>query len=227
MTEPTPTTDANDGSTPNLGYGVTWPSLDTFTELARTRRVDHRVQREGGQREERVGSDQRCAVLALLGHHHPVDDGLRAHDPADAESRADRFREGAYIDYRPGLVILLQRRRRATVQVQGSVDVVLEHRHAMTSRHQHEMRSPLQRHQRARRVLKPRLDDDQPDATLRKQGLELIDAHAVPVCRDADEAGPCQRERLEDPEVGRRLDLDFVSRLDQGAGRKRKALRRT
>ena len=24
---------------PNLGYGVTWPSLETFPELARTRRV--------------------------------------------------------------------------------------------------------------------------------------------------------------------------------------------
>jgi anthranilate synthase component 1 len=54
MTEPTP----------NLGYGVTWPSLETFTELARTRRVIPVVRRLLADAETPVGVYRKLAKNA-------------------------------------------------------------------------------------------------------------------------------------------------------------------
>ena len=51
MTEPTP----------NLGYGVTWPSLDVFTEMARTRRVIPVVRRLLADAETPVGVYRKLA----------------------------------------------------------------------------------------------------------------------------------------------------------------------
>jgi len=47
--------------TPNLGYGVTWPSLDTFTEMARTRRVIPVVRRLLADAETPVGVYRKLA----------------------------------------------------------------------------------------------------------------------------------------------------------------------
>jgi anthranilate synthase component 1 len=54
MTEPTP----------NLGYGVTWPPLDTFTELARNRRVIPVVRRLLADAETPVGVYRKLAKNA-------------------------------------------------------------------------------------------------------------------------------------------------------------------
>ena len=47
--------------TPDLGYGVTWPSLETFTELARTRRVIPVVRRLLADAETPVGVYRKLA----------------------------------------------------------------------------------------------------------------------------------------------------------------------
>src|SRR4029079_15144482 len=53
--------DADGRFTPDLGYGVTWPSLDTFTELARTRRVIPVVRRLLADAETPVGVYRKLA----------------------------------------------------------------------------------------------------------------------------------------------------------------------
>jgi len=50
--------------TPDLGYGVTWPSLETFTELARTRRVIPVVRRLLADAETPVGVYRKLAKNA-------------------------------------------------------------------------------------------------------------------------------------------------------------------
>ena len=53
--------DADGLSTTHLGYGVTWPSLDTFTDLARTRRVIPVVRRLLADAETPVGVYRKLA----------------------------------------------------------------------------------------------------------------------------------------------------------------------
>ena len=50
--------------TPNLAYGVTWPALDTFTEMARTRRVIPVVRRLLADAETPVGVYRKLAKNA-------------------------------------------------------------------------------------------------------------------------------------------------------------------
>src|SRR5665811_1601821 len=61
MTEPTPS------RAPTLGYGVTWPSLDTFTDLARTRRVIPVVRRLLADAETPVGVSASASSLRTTG----------------------------------------------------------------------------------------------------------------------------------------------------------------
>jgi len=53
--------DPPSGPTPNLGYGVTWPSLDEFTEMARSRRVIPVVRRLLADAETPVGVYRKLA----------------------------------------------------------------------------------------------------------------------------------------------------------------------
>ena len=64
MSEPSRTTDPDDPSMPNLRYGVTWPSLDRFTELARNRRVIPVVRRLLADAETPVGVYRKLAKNA-------------------------------------------------------------------------------------------------------------------------------------------------------------------
>src|SRR5665811_1911145 len=63
MTEPAQTDDTA-SSMPSLRYGVTWPPLDTFTDLARTRRVIPVVRRLLADAETPVGVYRKLAKNA-------------------------------------------------------------------------------------------------------------------------------------------------------------------